>query len=256
MGTSAKTKLTVLAAASNWRPASVKSLPGYALLPRLYRRLFMPDASVYWDRRVMDRETRELVQGVQPHQLSALELSGDYWGRIEQFKTYRSVHYPEFDVHVGLDRAVRPDLRGASVRAPAVAVPCRKACVSNAPPRRLLSDDHALSGPNSRSAGRLFALDQNRHPILSGRVRLRSGADPDRFLGKYRLRPRQLYSLGSVPALVAFSAQRTQLSLLGVGVCAEVIAPITELCEESPVTPVTKKLIWSVFANGLQVAVA
>ena len=79
-------------------PASVKSMPGYALLPRLYRRLFMPDASVYWNRTVMDRETRELVQGVQPHQLSALELSGDYWGRIEQFKTYRSVRYPEFDI--------------------------------------------------------------------------------------------------------------------------------------------------------------
>ncbi|MGH3960803.1 MAG: methyltransferase domain-containing protein [Terriglobia bacterium] len=79
-------------------PTSVKSLPGYALLPRLYRRLFWPDPSVYWVRRVMDRETRKLVQSVQPHQLSALELSGDYWGRIEQFKTYRSVHYPEFDI--------------------------------------------------------------------------------------------------------------------------------------------------------------
>jgi SAM-dependent methyltransferase len=79
-------------------PASVTSMPGEALLPRLCRRLFMPDPSVYWVRRVMDRETRKLVHSVQPHQRSALELSGDYWGRIEQFKTYRSVHYPEFDI--------------------------------------------------------------------------------------------------------------------------------------------------------------
>ena len=79
-------------------PASVTSKPGSALLPRLYRRLFMPDPSVYWVRRVMDRETRKLVHSVGPDQLSALEISGDYWGRIEQFKTYRSIGYPEFDI--------------------------------------------------------------------------------------------------------------------------------------------------------------
>ncbi|MEB3983927.1 methyltransferase domain-containing protein [Mycobacterium sp. 663a-19] len=79
-------------------PDSVTSKPGDALLSRLFRRVFTPDPSVYWVRRVMDRETRKLVQGVEPHQRDALELSGDYWGRVEQFKSYRSVHYPEFDV--------------------------------------------------------------------------------------------------------------------------------------------------------------
>jgi SAM-dependent methyltransferase len=78
--------------------ASVKSLPGYALLPRLYRRLLWRDASHHWARIVMVRETRKLVQSVQPRQLNVLEISGDYWGRVEQFKTYRSVHYPEFDI--------------------------------------------------------------------------------------------------------------------------------------------------------------
>jgi SAM-dependent methyltransferase len=46
----------------------------------------------------MDRETRKLVQRVQPRELSVLEISGDYWGRVEKFKAYRSVHYPEFDI--------------------------------------------------------------------------------------------------------------------------------------------------------------
>jgi SAM-dependent methyltransferase len=80
--------------------AVVKSLPGHALLSRLYRRLFWPedDPSAYWARTVMDRETRKLVRSVQPRQLSVLEISGDYWGRIEQFKTYRTVRYPEFDI--------------------------------------------------------------------------------------------------------------------------------------------------------------
>ncbi|MBS4729546.1 methyltransferase domain-containing protein [Mycobacterium sp. SM1] len=46
----------------------------------------------------MNRETHKLVQSIQPRRLSVLELSGDYWGHIEQFKMYRSVHYPEFDI--------------------------------------------------------------------------------------------------------------------------------------------------------------
>ena len=66
-------------------PASVASLPGYARLPRLYERLFWPRASHHWVRIVMDRETRKLVQSIQPRQLNVLEISGDYWGRVEQF---------------------------------------------------------------------------------------------------------------------------------------------------------------------------
>ncbi len=46
----------------------------------------------------MDRETLKLVQSVQPSQLSVLEISGDAWRHREQFKTYRAVHYPEFDI--------------------------------------------------------------------------------------------------------------------------------------------------------------
>jgi SAM-dependent methyltransferase len=79
-------------------PASVKSLPDYALLPRLYRRLFWNALSHQWLRIVMNGETRKLVQSVQPHQLDVLEISGDYWSEREQFKTYRSVIYPEFDI--------------------------------------------------------------------------------------------------------------------------------------------------------------
>jgi SAM-dependent methyltransferase len=52
----------------------------------------------HWVRTVMDRETRQLVQSIGPQQLNALEISGRTWGRIEQFKTYRSVHYPDFDI--------------------------------------------------------------------------------------------------------------------------------------------------------------
>ncbi len=52
----------------------------------------------HWLRVVMDRETRELVQSLGPQQLDVLEISGETWGHIEQFRTYRYVHYPEFDI--------------------------------------------------------------------------------------------------------------------------------------------------------------
>ena len=182
-------------------PASVKSMPGYALLPRLYRRLFMPDASVYWNRTVMDRETRELVPGCPA---SPTQRAGAFRGLLGPHRAVQDVPIGSLSriphLLVRLERAVRPHLRGAGVRAPALAVLCGKACVSNdSAPAATFSMTPCPSGSNSRSAGRLFALDRNRHPILSGRVWLRTGADPDRFLGKYRLRPRQLCLLGSVP---------------------------------------------------------
>jgi SAM-dependent methyltransferase len=80
---------------------SVKPWPGYALLSRLSWTLASYITSRHWVRIVMNRETRELVQSVQPDQLSVLEIAGDYWGHVEQFKQYRSVHYPEFDICAG-----------------------------------------------------------------------------------------------------------------------------------------------------------
>ncbi|KUI42153.1 methyltransferase type 12 [Mycobacterium sp. IS-1590] len=55
----------------------------------------------HWARTVMARETHELVQRLNPASLDALEISGGYWGYIEQFRTYRSVHYPDFDICAG-----------------------------------------------------------------------------------------------------------------------------------------------------------
>jgi hypothetical protein len=46
----------------------------------------------------MNRETRNLVQALQPPTLKALEISGDKWGKLETFKEYKAVHYPDFDL--------------------------------------------------------------------------------------------------------------------------------------------------------------
>jgi SAM-dependent methyltransferase len=58
----------------------------------------MGDGSRHWVRIVMNRETRKLVESVQPHELNVLEISGQYWSHVQQFKTYRSIDYPEIDI--------------------------------------------------------------------------------------------------------------------------------------------------------------
>jgi SAM-dependent methyltransferase len=78
--------------------AAKTSLPGNALLPRLLGAVAKRITSRHWARVVMEDETRKLVQSAHPRQLNVLEISGDYWGKVEQFKTYRSVQYPEFDI--------------------------------------------------------------------------------------------------------------------------------------------------------------
>lgn len=51
-----------------------------------------------WCRVVMNRETRRIVKSLQPSQLKALEISGDSWGNLESFKSYKSLKYPDFDI--------------------------------------------------------------------------------------------------------------------------------------------------------------
>lgn len=84
----------------------------------------------------MNQETPKRVQSVQPSQLSMLEISGDYRGprRAVQDVPLGSLSQIRH-LRVRLDRTVRPDHRGVGVRAPAVALPCRKAGVSNDPHR-------------------------------------------------------------------------------------------------------------------------
>ena len=51
-----------------------------------------------WAREVMDRETGTLVDRLDPPRLHALEISGDKWGRLRRFASYRSAGLPSFDV--------------------------------------------------------------------------------------------------------------------------------------------------------------
>jgi len=53
--------------------------------------------SVHWARVVMNRETKNLIQQLDYHSFSALEISGHLW-KAYPFKTYKSLYFPEFDI--------------------------------------------------------------------------------------------------------------------------------------------------------------
>lgn len=58
-------------------------------------------ASDQWARVVMNRETRQIVEQLSPHELDALEISGgpmSRWSEPGLFRTYTSAEYPEYDV--------------------------------------------------------------------------------------------------------------------------------------------------------------
>jgi hypothetical protein len=52
----------------------------------------------HWCRVVMNRETRKIVKSLQPDRLNVLEISGDSWGKLESFRSYKSLSYPNFDI--------------------------------------------------------------------------------------------------------------------------------------------------------------
>lgn len=74
-------------------------MPGYQRARRFKDRIVgIGSTGEDWARVVMNRETRELVRSLRPETLSALEISGTAWETWAQFKSYRNVHYPDFDI--------------------------------------------------------------------------------------------------------------------------------------------------------------
>ena len=78
---------------------AVRSLPGYSILRRVFKSFsaFCP-TNEDWARVVMNRETRKIIQSLQPNKLKALEISGKYWGNQESFKSYTTLNFPDFDI--------------------------------------------------------------------------------------------------------------------------------------------------------------
>ena len=76
-----------------------RTVPGYNLVVRATDALTGADG-FGWQRKVMYRETKRLVEELGPDQLDALEVSGDRWGSLVGFKSYKSVDFPQYDLCV------------------------------------------------------------------------------------------------------------------------------------------------------------
>ncbi|HEV7594720.1 MAG TPA: methyltransferase domain-containing protein [Gemmatimonadaceae bacterium] len=76
---------------------TARAVPGYGLIARAVDTLTGADG-IGWQRKVMYQETVRLVEQLQPEKLDALEISGDRWGTLVKFKTFKSVDFPEYDL--------------------------------------------------------------------------------------------------------------------------------------------------------------
>jgi len=54
---------------------------------------------VDWCRKVMDEETVAFVSRLPTGEMEALEVSGYAWDHRSKFKSYQTVHYPQFDLN-------------------------------------------------------------------------------------------------------------------------------------------------------------
>jgi SAM-dependent methyltransferase len=78
---------------------TLKSIPGNRRFRSVIKSLITLGANEeQWSRIVMNRETREMINSLQPSTLEVLEISGKRWGEWATFKDHKSVYYPEFDI--------------------------------------------------------------------------------------------------------------------------------------------------------------
>ena len=54
---------------------------------------------VHWCRKVMNDETKRIVDELNTEKMDALEISGNYWGKAYHWKSFMSVEYPSFDLN-------------------------------------------------------------------------------------------------------------------------------------------------------------
>lgn len=72
--------------------------PLYAPLRKLLDTITFTKIDKQWTRVIMEQETLKLVSGLNPSALDVLEISGDEWGKKLSFKSYNSLHFPDFDI--------------------------------------------------------------------------------------------------------------------------------------------------------------
>lgn len=77
----------------------VRAIPGYDSGAHAIDTITGADGEG-WQRKVMYAETKRLVEGLHPETLDALEISGDRCGHFANFKSFKAVDFPEYDLCV------------------------------------------------------------------------------------------------------------------------------------------------------------
>jgi len=72
--------------------------PLYNPLRKCLDTITFTQADKQWARVIMNRETLKLVTELNPSTLDVLEISGDDWDKKLSFKSYKSLHFPDFDI--------------------------------------------------------------------------------------------------------------------------------------------------------------
>ncbi len=76
-----------------------QNLPGGRVAVEFARKFYgNGNGDDQWQRIVLNRELKSLIASQHPENLDVLEISGDTWAQRANFRTYKSVHYPEYDI--------------------------------------------------------------------------------------------------------------------------------------------------------------
>jgi SAM-dependent methyltransferase len=76
----------------------VRERPVLRRFARFLRYAVLGHRDEQWCRVVINRETLRIVDGLRPETLDVLEISGGRWTNLRPFRSYRGVHYPDYDV--------------------------------------------------------------------------------------------------------------------------------------------------------------
>jgi len=90
-----RTAKRILALAAN----TLRAVPGYDRAVRAVDTITGADG-FGWQRHVMYQEAKRLVDQLGPEKLDALEISGNRWGSLVKFKSFKWVDFPEYDLCV------------------------------------------------------------------------------------------------------------------------------------------------------------
>lgn len=95
MSANTKNRFSLKKFRKRWKPYYQ---PVYAPVRKLADTITFTRPDKQWTRVIMDQETLKLVSELSPSTMDVLEISGNEWGHKLPFRSYKSAHFPDFDI--------------------------------------------------------------------------------------------------------------------------------------------------------------